>query len=110
MNAANIENDKGDEAAGGAAALDFIRQAVTDDLKAGNMHELMRVNEAKNIHGVARIMASAALARKESRFAPYHYRADYTETDDQNFCGLIIVGKGKDGAIDTRFQSLPYAA
>jgi len=35
MNAANIENDKGDEAAGGAAALDFIRQAVTDDLAAG---------------------------------------------------------------------------
>ncbi|MCJ7595736.1 MAG: hypothetical protein MUO52_13295, partial [Desulfobacterales bacterium] len=52
------------------------------ELKADNMHELMRVHEAANIQQVAKITAAAALARKESRFPPYHYRADFTERDD----------------------------
>ena len=82
--------------------------AELDRLKAGNMHELMRCHEAMNIHKVAKIMASAALARRESRFAPYHYRADFTETDDENFCGLIAVSKGADGRPTTRFERLEY--
>jgi adenylylsulfate reductase subunit A len=79
-----------------------------EDLKADNLHELMRVHEAMNIQQVAKITATAALARKESRFPPYHYRADFTETDDENFCGLIIVKKGKAGDIQTRFEPLSY--
>jgi adenylylsulfate reductase subunit A len=79
-----------------------------EELKAANMHELMRVHEARNIHQMAKIVASAALARRESRFAPYHYRADYLDTDDQNFCGLIAVSKGADGKPTTRFESLTY--
>jgi adenylylsulfate reductase subunit A len=79
-----------------------------EDLKATNLHELMRVHEAMNIQQVAKITASAALARKESRFPPYHYRADFTQTDDENFCGLIVVKKGPDGGIATRFERLTY--
>ena len=79
-----------------------------DDLKADNLHELMRVHEAVNIQQVAKITATAALARKETRFPPYHYRADYTQTDDKNFCGLIVVKKGTDGRIATRFEPLHY--
>jgi adenylylsulfate reductase subunit A len=84
--------------------LDSARQ----DLKADNLHELMRVHEAMNIQQVAKITAAAALARKETRFPPYHYRADYTETDDKNYCGLIVVKKGPNNEITTRFESLPY--
>ncbi len=79
-----------------------------EDLKANNLHELMRVHEAMNIQQVAKITASAALARKESRFPPYHYRADFTQTDDENFCGLIVVKKGSDGRVATRFERLTY--
>ena len=57
-------------------ALDHYR----DELKANNLHELMRCHEAMNIQSVAKIVAHAALARKESRFVPYHYRSDYPET------------------------------
>ncbi|MBW1803800.1 MAG: FAD-binding protein, partial [Deltaproteobacteria bacterium] len=78
------------------------------DLKADNLHELMRVHEAMNIQQVARITASAAMARKETRFAPYHYRVDFPETDDENFCGLIVVKKGSDGKPTTRFEVLNY--
>jgi len=79
-----------------------------EDLKADNLHELMRVHEAMNIQQVAKITATAARARKESRFPPYHYRADFTETDDENFCGLIVVRKGANGEITTRFEPLTY--
>ena len=78
------------------------------ELGAQNLHELMRVHEAVNIQQVAKITATAALARKETRFAPYHYRTDYPETDDKNFCGLIVVKKSKDGSISTRVEPLNY--
>ncbi len=80
-----------------------------DRLKANNMHELMRCHESMNIQQVAKIMAHAALARKESRFAPYHYRADYLETDNDNYCGLIGISKGGNGQAKTRFEPLDYA-
>jgi adenylylsulfate reductase, subunit A len=78
------------------------------DLKAENYHELMRVHEAMNIQQVAKITATAALARKESRFPPYHYRADFTKVDDEHFCGLIVVKRGAKGEITTRFEPLKY--
>jgi adenylylsulfate reductase subunit A len=78
------------------------------DLKAGNLHELMRVHEAMNIQQVAKITATAALARKETRFPPYHFRADFPDTDDKNFCGLIVVKKDAEGSPSTRFEPLAY--
>ncbi|MBW2064171.1 MAG: FAD-dependent oxidoreductase [Deltaproteobacteria bacterium] len=87
--------------------LDALDEAH-GDLKADNLHELMRVHEAMNIQEVAKITAAAALARKESRFPPYHYRADFPETDDDNYCGLIIVSKGAHGNPVTRFERLDY--
>jgi adenylylsulfate reductase, subunit A len=82
--------------------------SVHEEMKAGNLHELMRVHEAMNIQQVAKITASAALERKESRFQPYHYRADFPETDNENYCGLIVVKKGEGGRIVTRFEPLYY--
>jgi adenylylsulfate reductase subunit A len=92
------------------AALEKLHRldGATEDLKANNLHELMRVHEAMNIQQVAKITATAALARRETRFPPYHYRADFTQTDDENFCGLIVVKKGPDGEIATRFERLTY--
>jgi adenylylsulfate reductase subunit A len=78
------------------------------DLKAENLHELMRVHEAMNIQQVAKITATAAMARKETRFPPYHYRADFPETDDEQYCGLMVVKKGPEGDITTRFERLTY--
>lgn len=91
------------------AKLDRL-DSVCDELKATNLHELMRVHEAMNIQQVAKITASASLARKESRFTPYHYRADYPETDNKNWCGLVVVKKGNEGRADIRFEPLAYAA
>jgi adenylylsulfate reductase subunit A len=86
-------------------ALDPYRE----DLKANNLHELMRCHEAMNIHAVAKIVAQAALARKESRFAPYHYRSDYPETSN-DYCGLVVVRKEGERGIAHRFERLHYNA
>lgn len=80
-----------------------------EEIKADNMHELMRTHEAMNIHEVAKISATAALARKESRFQPFHYRTDYPETDDENYCGLMIIQKQRNGEVTTRLDPLKYA-
>jgi adenylylsulfate reductase subunit A len=79
------------------------------ELKADNLHELMRTHEAMNIHQVAKISAMAALARKESRFQPFHYRTDYPETDDENYCGLMVIRKQRNGEITTHLDRLRYA-
>jgi adenylylsulfate reductase subunit A len=83
-------------------------ESFCEEMKADNLHELMRVHEAMNIQQVAKITATAALARKETRFKPYHYRADFPETDDENYCGLIVVKKDGSGETKTRFEPLFY--
>jgi len=80
-----------------------------DDLKANNLHELMRCHEAMNIQSVAKIVAHAAVARKESRFIPYHYRSDYPETNE-DCCGLVVVRKDGEAGAATRFERLHYDA
>ena len=74
-------------------------------LKVENPHELMCCLETEELVTVGEIMAAAALARKESRFIPYHYRLDYPEPDDDNWGGQILVSKGGD-QIATSFHPL----
>lgn len=77
-------------------------------LRAGSFHELMRVHEAQHIIKVGMFMCQASLARKESRFVPYHYRTDFPEQNDNDYCGLIILRKGTGAGIESRFQKLEY--
>ena len=59
---------------------------------------------------MAKISAASALARRESRFHPYHYRADFPQTDDENYCGLMVIQKQSSGEVTTRLDRLKYAA
>jgi adenylylsulfate reductase subunit A len=79
-----------------------------DSLKADNFHELMRVLESQHIIKVGKLMCEASLARKESRFPPYHYRTDFPCQNDDDYCGLIVLKKGRGGDIETRFKKLEY--
>ena len=92
------------------SALDKLTKLdnVHEELRAANLHELMRLHEAISIQQVAKIVVAASLERKETRFKPYHYRADYPETDDKNYCGLMVVRKGDGGRAVTRFEPLTY--
>jgi len=66
-------------------------------LKADDLHGLMRVNESVNIRLNAEIMASASLVRKETRTGSAHWRLDYPKTDDEHWRKFVIVERGKDG-------------
>ena len=52
-------------------------------------------------------MATAALYRTESRNMPYHYRLDHPETDDANWCGLVVV-RNDGGKITCGFEPIVY--
>jgi adenylylsulfate reductase subunit A len=67
-------------------------------LVADDLHGLMRVHEAKNVRMNAEIMASASLARKETRTGSSHWRLDYPETDEKNWRQFVVVRKGEQGA------------
>jgi len=66
-------------------------------LKADDLHGLMRVNESVNIRLNAEIMASASLVRKETRTGSAHWRLDYPDTDDEHWRKFVIVERGEDG-------------
>jgi succinate dehydrogenase/fumarate reductase flavoprotein subunit len=78
-----------------------------DEIKANNVHERMRSFETESLMKVGEIMTHAAMFREESRFIPYHYREDYPETDNKNWCGQILI-KQKDETITTEFKPLNY--
>ena len=64
-----------------------------DEIKANDLHELMRAHEARSLLSVGKVMAGSALYRTESRNKPYHHRLDFPDTDNANWCGLVSVRK-----------------
>jgi adenylylsulfate reductase subunit A len=78
------------------------------DIAAQNYHELCRVLETDQILQVAKMMCTASLARKETRFGVYHCRTDYPETRPE-YDGQIVLWKTEQG-IKTEFKKLNYDA
>ncbi len=66
-------------------------------LKADDLHGLMRVHEAKNIRLNAELMASASLARTETRTGSAHWRIDHPQPDEQQWRKFVLVSRGADG-------------
>jgi adenylylsulfate reductase subunit A len=89
--------------------LDKLRKVeeYVNLLRAEDYHELMRVYEAKSLLEVGKIMAQAALYREESRNKPYHHRLDFPNTDDEHWCGLVVV-KGDENRTELSFEKLSY--
>ena len=82
-------------------------EASLDEIKVEDKHDLMRANETRNLHSVGKIMINAALYRTERRNKPYHYRLDYPETNDEEWCGLVVVRKNGSN-IDCGFEPVVY--
>ena len=80
-------------------ALDTLHTLAEREpqLRADDLHGLMRVHEAKNIRLSAEIMASASLAREETRTGSAHWRLDHPEPDELNWRKFVIVERGADG-------------
>jgi succinate dehydrogenase/fumarate reductase flavoprotein subunit len=71
----------------------------------------MRVHEAKNIRMNAGIMATASLARTETRTGSSHRRLDFPQTDEANWRRFVVVQRGEQGpAVRTLSTEQPLAA
>lgn len=82
------------------------------ELTADDLHGVMRVQESRSIRLNAEIMASAALARAETRTRSAHRRLDYPETDDENWRRFAVVERGTGGepTVSALNAELPLAA
>ncbi|QGP91507.1 FAD binding domain protein [Neomoorella glycerini] len=58
------------------------------DVRADNLHELMRVHELRDMLLVAQLIARGALEREESRFGLSHYRGDFPTSREEWHCSL----------------------
>ena len=67
------------------------------ELEADDLHGLMRVHEAKNIRLNAELMASASLARKETRTGSAHWRLDHPHPDEENWRKFVVIDRGENG-------------
>jgi succinate dehydrogenase/fumarate reductase flavoprotein subunit len=80
-------------------------------LAADDLHGLMRVHEAKNIRMNAEIMATASLARRETRTGASHRRLDFPQTDEANWRRFVLVQRGEQGpGVRTLPTDQPLAA
>jgi len=94
-------------------ALDTLRALAQrePELKADDLHGLMRVHESTSIRLNAELMATAAMARRETRTGSSHRRLDFPRTDEENWRKFVIVQKGADGPdVSTLEASEPLAA
>jgi succinate dehydrogenase/fumarate reductase flavoprotein subunit len=80
-------------------------------LVADDLHGLMRVHEAQNIRMNAEIMATASLARTETRTGSSHWRLDYPAPDEKNWRRFVVVRRGEQGvAVQTLSTDQPLSA
>ena len=70
-------------------------------------HDLVRLHELGSMLTVAKCMVCAAALRTESRFGLCHRRVDYPDQNDEQWQGQIVVTRGEDGGVSTRFAPLP---
>jgi succinate dehydrogenase/fumarate reductase flavoprotein subunit len=74
-------------------------------LAADDLHGLMRVHEARNIRLNAEIMATAALARDETRTGSAHWRLDHPQSDDEHWRKFVLVERGAAGPTTATLDS-----
>ena len=94
-------------------ALDTLRALATrePDLKADDLHGLMRVHESTSIRLNAELMAESALKRKETRTGSAHRRLDYPDTLDPDWKRFVLVERGNDGpSVSTMSCEQPLSA
>ena len=87
--------------AGLKLALQTLHALATREpaMRADDLHGLMRVHESKNIRLNAEIMATASLARTETRTGSSHWRLDHPQPDETHWRKFVIVERGAGGPV-----------
>ncbi|MFH2124987.1 MAG: FAD-binding protein [Pseudomonadota bacterium] len=75
--------------------MDRFRRELDEMVYVKDMHDLFKTYEVANIIECATMCATASLERTESRWLPWHYRADFPEKNDAQWLKHIVVSKGE---------------
>jgi succinate dehydrogenase / fumarate reductase flavoprotein subunit len=89
------------------STLTEVRRVQKEELprlRADDVHELVKTNEAKNFAEIVEIAYQCALKRKESRLC--HYREEFPYRDDVNWLKWSIARKTQ-GGTSIEFEPLP---
>lgn len=84
----------------------ILREDVPQ-IKAVDYHDLMKVQEIKNILLVGDMLAKASLARTESRWGYQHWRVDMPAKDPSWDGQWLILKKGEDGEMTFERRAVP---
>ena len=88
--------------------MERIRQEDLPEIKAEDLHDLLRAHEIKSILLVGEMMARASLFREESRWGYQHWRADIPEKKPDWEGAWVAVRKGEAGMMLTKKPVPPY--
>jgi L-aspartate oxidase len=83
---------------------DDIKRTLCEDTRIASVSDLIQSVELENMIDVGRMMATAALARRESRGS--HYREDYPARDDAQAENIIISAGEPAGFLRARLGEL----
>lgn len=92
-------------------AGEIPRMRLSDEARTSEKvrgQELESALSVKNLALLGRLLATASLAREESRGA--HYRTDFPDTDDKNWSAVTRLEQGPDGEIVLHKDPLKQAA
>ena len=93
-------NEKGMRQA--LASLERIEK-LSDDLRAENLHELMRIHECLDLMKLCKLVVTASIERRETSLSTMAIRGDYPEPD-KNLADKILVIRKKDGAPELHWE------
>ncbi len=72
--------------------IDLLREAREAQMRAENVHELIRSLEVKSVIDNCELVIRASLERQESRKRPVRFdRADFSEQDDENYFAFLAL-------------------
>ena len=83
-------------------------KAIVPHLTADDPHSLSKCLEAADTILCLEMIFRSAEMRKETRGIMYpHYRADYPQTDNQNWLKWINIRQGADGEMELFTEDIP---
>jgi succinate dehydrogenase / fumarate reductase flavoprotein subunit len=85
------------------AEVKRAQEEMLPKVKATDVHELIKANEARNWVSTVEALYNASLERKESRHC--HNREEYPYRDDVDWLKWVIIKKGKKG-FTTRLENI----
>ncbi len=87
------------------AEMRRIQKEEIPRVRAKDIHDLAKANEARNITTAVEVIYRSALERKESRLT--HYREDFPYRDDIDWLKWVIVRKDRREGMAVRFEPIP---